>query len=106
MTLANVRKLFGTDGIRSIAGQAPLDLTTIYGTGLALAHTLRKSTARPRVLLGRDTRESGPWIAATLAEAVALSAHDACVVAMVIAVMTFFLTLGFPRGLSPIRPSR
>jgi phosphoglucosamine mutase len=69
MTLANVRKLFGTDGIRSIAGQAPLDLTTIYGTGLALAHTLRKSTARPRVLLGRDTRESGPWIAATLAEA-------------------------------------
>ncbi len=29
---------------------------------------MRKTVARPKVLLGRDTRESGPWIAATLAE--------------------------------------
>ncbi len=68
MTIANARKLFGTDGIRSIAGQAPLDPTTIYGVGLALGHSLRKILSRPKVLLGRDTRESGPWIAATLAE--------------------------------------
>jgi phosphoglucosamine mutase len=68
MTTATARKLFGTDGIRSIAGQAPLDPTTIYGVGLALGHSLRKIEMRPRVLLGRDTRESGPWIAATLAE--------------------------------------
>jgi phosphoglucosamine mutase len=69
MTATGERKLFGTDGIRAIAGQPPLDPTTIYGVGLALAHSLRKMAARPRVLLGRDTRESGPWIAATLAEA-------------------------------------
>ena len=62
------RKLFGTDGIRAIAGEAPLDPTTIYSVGLALGHSLRKTAARPSVLLGRDTRESGPWIAATLAE--------------------------------------
>ena len=62
-----VRKLFGTDGIRAIAGQSPLDATTIYAVGLALAHTLHSSVAAPRVLIGRDTRESGPWIAATLA---------------------------------------
>ncbi len=68
MTSNGARKLFGTDGIRAIAGEAPLDPTTIYGVGLALAHSLRKTAARPRVLLGRDTRESGPWIAATLAE--------------------------------------
>ena len=68
MNASAARKLFGTDGIRSIAGEAPLDPTTIYGVGLALAHTLRKTTARPRILVGRDTRESGPWIAATLAE--------------------------------------
>jgi phosphoglucosamine mutase len=60
------RKLFGTDGIRAVAGQTPLDPTTIYSVGLALAHSLRKTAAQPRVLLGRDTRESGPWIAATL----------------------------------------
>ena len=67
MAAANTRRLFGTDGIRAIAGQTPLDPTTIYATGLALAHSLRKVTAEPRVLLGRDTRESSPWIAATLA---------------------------------------
>ena len=58
-----MKKLFGTDGIRGIAGQSPLDATTIYAIGLALAHHL--GTA-PRVLLGMDTRESGEWIAATL----------------------------------------
>ncbi len=67
MTVSSVRKLFGTDGIRAVAGQNPLDATTIYSVGLALAHSLRKHAAQPRVLLGRDTRESGPWIAATLA---------------------------------------
>jgi phosphoglucosamine mutase len=67
MTQVNTRKLFGTDGIRAIAGEAPLDPTTIYAVGLALGRTLRKTTAEPRVILGRDTRESGPWIAATLA---------------------------------------
>ena len=65
---ASARKLFGTDGIRAIAGETPLDPTTIYAVGLALAHSLRKSAERPKVLLGRDTRESSPWIAATLAE--------------------------------------
>jgi phosphoglucosamine mutase len=69
MTSNGTRKLFGTDGIRAVAGEAPLDPTTIYSVGLALAHSLRKKSTRPKVLIGRDTRESGPWIAATLAEA-------------------------------------
>src|SRR5580700_10476075 len=58
-----MKKLFGTDGIRGVAGQSPLDAPTIYAIGLALAHHLGAS---PRVLLGMDTRESGDWIAATL----------------------------------------
>jgi len=62
------RKLFGTDGIRAVAGEYPLDASTIYAVGLALGHSLRKEIkATPRVILGRDTRESGPWIAAMLA---------------------------------------
>ncbi|MGB8030947.1 MAG: phosphoglucosamine mutase [Terracidiphilus sp.] len=68
MTPNGARKLFGTDGIRAVAGEFPLDPTTIYSVGLALAHTFRNTVAQPKVLLGRDTRESGPWIAATLAE--------------------------------------
>ena len=67
MSTATARKLFGTDGIRAVAGEYPLDATTIYACGLALGHSLRKLAAEPRVILGRDTRESGPWIAATLA---------------------------------------
>jgi phosphoglucosamine mutase len=66
---AGTRKLFGTDGIRGVAGEFPLDPRTVYAVGLALGHSLKKKAPRPRVLLGRDTRESSPWIAATLAEA-------------------------------------
>ncbi len=61
------RKLFGTDGIRAVAGEAPLDPATIYATGVALGHSLSAKSAKPRVILGSDTRESGPWIAATIA---------------------------------------
>jgi len=67
MSLTNLRKLFGTDGIRGVAGKAPLDATTVYATGLALGHSLPKTGAAARVILGRDTRESSAWIAATLA---------------------------------------
>lgn len=69
MTTASARKLFGTDGIRAVAGESPLDTKTIYAAGLALGHSVRKSIAQPRVILGRDTRESSIWIAATLAAA-------------------------------------
>ena len=67
MTAANARRLFGTDGIRAVAGEYPLDANTIFAVGLALGHSMRKMAAEPKVILGRDTRESGPWIAATLA---------------------------------------
>ena len=62
-----MRKLFGTDGIRAVAGEAPLDPKTIYAVGLALAHQLQGLHAQPRVLLGMDTRESSEWIAGTIA---------------------------------------
>lgn len=64
--MSSGRKLFGTDGIRGVAGEPPLDAKTVYATGLALGHSL-KHLSNPAVLIGRDTRESSPWIAATLA---------------------------------------
>lgn len=69
MTTSHSRRLFGTDGIRGIAGEPPLDPTTVYATGLALGHSLRNVSARPRVVLGRDTRESSPWISAVITAA-------------------------------------
>jgi phosphoglucosamine mutase len=62
-----MRKLFGTDGIRAVAGEAPLDPRTIHAVGLALAHTLSRHRPQPRVVLGMDTRESSDWISATIA---------------------------------------
>jgi len=68
MSRGTARKLFGTDGIRGIAGDFPLDAKTIFATGLALGHSLRGKAER-KVVLGRDTRESSPWIASTIAAA-------------------------------------
>ena len=62
-----MRKLFGTDGIRAVAGEAPLDKRTIYAVGVALATRLGEAHKPVRIIMGMDTRESCHWIAATLA---------------------------------------
>jgi len=54
--------LFGTDGIRSRAGAYPLDEPSLLRLGAVIASL----SPRPRVLFGRDTRESGPAIEAQL----------------------------------------
>jgi phosphoglucosamine mutase len=62
------KQLFGTDGIRGIPGEYPLDDATLERVGLALGTHLRGAgKPQPRVLIGRDTRESGPHIAECLA---------------------------------------
>jgi phosphoglucosamine mutase len=61
-------RLFGTDGIRSQAGQFPLDAPTTRLIGWSLARHLKaRSGARaPFIATGRDTRESGPWLESQL----------------------------------------
>jgi len=61
------KELFGTDGIRGEPGKPPLDDATLYAAGRALGIYLTKTNRAPRVLIGMDTRESGPHIAALLA---------------------------------------
>jgi phosphoglucosamine mutase len=61
------KQLFGTDGIRGIPGEFPLDDSTLLRTGLALGDYLRNRERFARVLIGRDTRESGPHIADRIA---------------------------------------
>ena len=65
------KELFGTDGIRGIPGTYPLDDATLYGVARALGKYLLEREAHPRVLIGMDTRESGPHIAAQLAAGLA-----------------------------------
>jgi phosphoglucosamine mutase len=73
-------RLFGTDGIRGKAGDPPLDPTTVARVGAALARTLAGSHQgrAVRVLLGRDTRESGEWIERELTRGIC--SEDAVVV--------------------------
>ena len=61
------KELFGTDGIRGIPGTPPLDDATLYATGRSLGKYLRREHRRAGVLLGMDTRESGPHLASLLA---------------------------------------
>jgi phosphoglucosamine mutase len=58
-------RLFGTDGVRGTAGAYPLDHVTVRRIGAALVRALPPGAAR--VLIGRDTRESGLWLERELA---------------------------------------
>jgi len=62
-----MRQLFGTDGIRSVAGEYPLDQRTVLAIGRALGQRLAARDAAPRVAIGQDTRESSAWISSALA---------------------------------------
>lgn len=62
-----MRQLFGTDGIRGVAGEYPLDERTILAIGRALGQRLIKRDSSARVVIGQDTRESGAWISSALA---------------------------------------
>ena len=61
-------EFFGTDGIRGVAGQYPLDAATLERIGYSLArHLGEQHTGQPPlILIGRDTRESGNWIEAAI----------------------------------------
>ena len=64
------RKLFGTDGIRGVAGAFPLDPETTFAIGCALARHLARAAGR-RVVIGQDPRESSLSIADSVAAGLA-----------------------------------
>jgi phosphoglucosamine mutase len=77
------RQLFGTDGIRGVAGEFPLTAASAYLIGRALGHDLLRTTPRSRAVMGQDTRESSAWIADRVAAglaAVGVEVHSAGVI--------------------------
>ncbi len=68
-----MRQLFGTDGIRGVAGEYPLDRATTFAAGVALGKWVSEHHATPEVVIGMDTRESGIWIAEQVAGGLARS---------------------------------
>ena len=75
--MKTMKKLFGTDGMRGEAGRFPLDAATVRAAGRSLARHLKGGLGRPRVLTGRDTRESGEWIERAFIEGVVSSGGEA-----------------------------
>lgn len=77
------RQLFGTDGIRGVAGDFPLTRESVFLIGRALGHDLCRANANARVIIGQDTRESSGWIADRLAlglHSVGVEIHSAGVI--------------------------
>ncbi len=68
------RNLFGTDGVRGVAGEV---VTAELAMGLARAATSLCESGRPRVLVIRDTRESGEMLEAAIAAGVAAQGGEA-----------------------------
>jgi len=71
------KRLFGTDGVRAVAGHFPLDPPTISRLGQALVELLEAKGLGTRLLIGRDTRESGPWMERALARGVRAAGGEA-----------------------------
>ncbi|MEO8596881.1 MAG: phosphoglucosamine mutase [Candidatus Solibacter sp.] len=65
------KQLFGTDGIRGVAGEFPLDTRTVFAFGVALGKDAASHQPQPEILIGMDTRESGSWIAEAVAAGLA-----------------------------------
>ena len=77
------RQLFGTDGIRGVAGEFPLTSESTYLIGRALGHDLVHTIPRPQAVMGQDTRESSAWIADRVSAgmaAVGVELHSAGVI--------------------------
>ena len=81
--MSQQRQLFGTDGIRGVAGEFPLTTKSTYLIGRALGHDLVRNVPKAQAVIGQDTRESSRWIADRVAEglaAVGVDVHSAGVI--------------------------
>ena len=70
------KQFFGTDGIRGVPGTPPLDDATLHAVGRSVGAYLHQNHQSPHALIGMDTRESGPHIAAVLAAGLKQSKVD------------------------------
>jgi len=60
------RQFFGTDGIRGTVGQAPITPDFVLRLAHAVGRVLKRTEARPTVLIGKDTRISGYMLESAL----------------------------------------
>ncbi len=86
-------RLFGTDGIRGVAGDF-LDAALALRTGAAAATVLTESTShRPRIIIGKDTRISSDMLESALAAGITSVGGDVLLVGVVPTPAVAFLTV-------------
>ena len=73
VSAAPARRLFGTDGVRGVAGEV---LTAELALALGRAVTVQSPATRPQVLVIRDTRESGEMLESALAAGITSAGGD------------------------------
>lgn len=86
------RKLFGTDGIRGVANRHPMTPALMLRAGMAVASLYRNTRRRHRILIGRDTRLSGPMIEDALVAGICSMGVDALTVGVLPTPAVAFLT--------------
>src|SRR5437773_9965410 len=97
LSSADRTKVCGTGGIRAEAGECPLDAATIRILGASLAEHLKARTGRtPRIIVGRDTGESGEWISRELIIATREAGADTRSAGIITTPGVAFLTRNLP----------
>lgn len=74
------RRYFGTDGIRCVAGQAPLNPETLVRLGKAIAQVFQGKKGKRHILIGKDTRLSGYMIEDALAAGIISMGADVWII--------------------------
>ena len=75
--------LFGTDGIRGEANRHPMDAMMAFAVGQAVTHLLRRQSDDISIMVGRDTRNSGPMLEAALCAGIASMGGTALVAGVI-----------------------
>ncbi len=78
--MKQLRRIFGTDGIRGVANVYPMTSETAMKLGRAVAHLFRHGKRRHRILIGKDTRLSGYMLETAMASGICSMGVDVLLV--------------------------
>jgi phosphoglucosamine mutase len=71
-------RLFGTDGIRGLVNEYPMTADVALNVGRAVASFFRRMRNPTKIIIGKDTRQSGDMIECALASGICSVGADVC----------------------------
>jgi phosphoglucosamine mutase len=85
-------RLFGTDGIRGVANEYPLTAEAVFGIGRAVALFFGGTAIPTKIIIGKDTRQSGDMIEDALVSGICSTGGDVCLVGILPTPAVAYLT--------------